>query len=453
MIEFNKECLLDILKNQDYHFYMVIPLIFIGLYALYLKQFKYYNPAEKQKWDDRRSNAKRGNPPPSYPNGWFRVCHKNELQIGQSKFFKINGRHITVFRGEDGIPYALHAYCSHMGANLGMGGKVKWNSCIECPFHGWSFDGKSGKCVNSEHLDEKQCSHHTYHDIKKMTKGSDNRYIKTCESGSPSQIQKFHVRQRNNLIYVWFHAKNVDPYYEPFEINEIPYLEDRGEVTDFVNCQIQEIPENGADFKHFEYIHYAWIEILFPWIKFKWVPKDRKPTDKDFDEVMRNHPNKKVQAFSNKLFDKYTNEQNKTYINNLVLDAYLVFFDKFEIYIQTATVFQLGSGTVFLFLKFPLWEAVVVQSVTPIGKFNQLVHHKMYTSWWLPYFVSAYLLAGFRKQFISDKVVWNNKIFADKLTYNPKAVFDERLLNWREWYSQYYEGCDEFEKSQEAFEW
>lgn len=37
-----------------------------------------------------------------------------------------------------------------MGANLAEGGKVKWGSCIECPFHGWTFDGKDGKCVVGE---------------------------------------------------------------------------------------------------------------------------------------------------------------------------------------------------------------------------------------------------------------------------------------------------------------
>jgi len=27
------------------------------------------------------------------------------------------------------------------------------------------------------------------------------------------------------------------------------------------------------------------------------------------------------------------------------------------------------------------------------------------------------------------------------------------MLNWREWYSSNYEGADEFEKQQDAFEW
>jgi len=36
-----------------------------------------------------------------------------------------------------------------MGAHLGVGGEVKNDSCIMCPFHGWLYDGKSGTCVGN----------------------------------------------------------------------------------------------------------------------------------------------------------------------------------------------------------------------------------------------------------------------------------------------------------------
>ncbi len=52
-----------------------------------------------------------------------------------------------VFRAKDGKPYALHAYCAHMGVHLGVGGKVVNNQCIQCPFHGWVYDGETGACV------------------------------------------------------------------------------------------------------------------------------------------------------------------------------------------------------------------------------------------------------------------------------------------------------------------
>lgn len=56
---------------------------------------------------------------------------------------------MVVFRAKDGKAHALHAYCAHMGAHLGMGGKVVNNQCIQCPFHGWVYDGETGTCVGN----------------------------------------------------------------------------------------------------------------------------------------------------------------------------------------------------------------------------------------------------------------------------------------------------------------
>lgn len=55
------------------------------------------------------------------------------------------GEVFAVFRGEDGTVNVLDAYCPHLGANMGVGGVVKGN-CLECPFHGWLFDGETGSC-------------------------------------------------------------------------------------------------------------------------------------------------------------------------------------------------------------------------------------------------------------------------------------------------------------------
>lgn len=35
-----------------------------------------------------------------------------------------------------------------MGANLGIGGTVINEKCIQCPFHGWLYDGSTGDCVD-----------------------------------------------------------------------------------------------------------------------------------------------------------------------------------------------------------------------------------------------------------------------------------------------------------------
>ena len=56
------------------------------------------------------------------------------------------GENLVVFRNSEGKARVLDAYCPHLGANLGIGGRVV-GDCIECPFHGWQFDGQDGKCT------------------------------------------------------------------------------------------------------------------------------------------------------------------------------------------------------------------------------------------------------------------------------------------------------------------
>lgn len=46
----------------------------------------------------------------------------HKLKKGEVKNVDIVGQNMVVYRGEDGIVYALEAYCLHMGAHLGVGG-------------------------------------------------------------------------------------------------------------------------------------------------------------------------------------------------------------------------------------------------------------------------------------------------------------------------------------------
>jgi 3-ketosteroid 9alpha-monooxygenase subunit A len=80
-----------------------------------------------------------------YPRGWFVVCFSDELAAGGVSRLRYFGRELVAFRGEDGAAHVLDAYCPHLGAHLGVGGKVAGN-CVQCPFHAWRFDG-DGRCV------------------------------------------------------------------------------------------------------------------------------------------------------------------------------------------------------------------------------------------------------------------------------------------------------------------
>lgn len=67
------------------------------------------------------------------------------------------GQELVVFRDTKGLAHVLDAYCPHMGANLGVGGRVV-GDCIECPFHGWKFRGHDGKCMEIPYSDKGEIS-------------------------------------------------------------------------------------------------------------------------------------------------------------------------------------------------------------------------------------------------------------------------------------------------------
>lgn len=62
-------------------------------------------------------------PFPASPNGWFSVGACADLAPGDVRPVSYLGRDLVLFRGEDGAPRVFDAYCPHLGANLGVGGR------------------------------------------------------------------------------------------------------------------------------------------------------------------------------------------------------------------------------------------------------------------------------------------------------------------------------------------
>ena len=86
------------------------------------------------------------NLPPPYPNGWRVVAESREVSAGSIKRVAVAGQQLIVTRSLlDQSVSVTDAYCPHLGANLAQGGIVL-GDCIQCPFHKWSFDLKTGKC-------------------------------------------------------------------------------------------------------------------------------------------------------------------------------------------------------------------------------------------------------------------------------------------------------------------
>jgi cholesterol 7-dehydrogenase len=60
----------------------------------------------------------------------------------------------------------------------------------------------------------------------------------------------------------------------------IKNLEYRGRTTHYINCHIQDIPENGADIKHFKYVHTEVVPKMSS-LGFKWEARWRTGDDPD----------------------------------------------------------------------------------------------------------------------------------------------------------------------------
>ncbi len=162
------------------------------------------------------------------------------------------GRDLVIFRGQDGRVGVLDAYCPHLGAHLyvavplivvvcitltrahcvsGIGGKVAGN-CIQCPFHGWSFD-RDGQCKSIPYSDG---------DIP-----------------ANAHTKSFVIDETHRVILMWFDAEGRAPTWRlqdawPQIPDEYNYV---GKAVHHVGCHISEVPENGADVAHLNILHEA----------------------------------------------------------------------------------------------------------------------------------------------------------------------------------------------------
>jgi nitrite reductase/ring-hydroxylating ferredoxin subunit len=79
------------------------------------------------------------------------VCFADEID-GERVFGTefLSGR-VVAFRGPDGEPAVMSAYCRHLGADLAIGDLV--DGCVRCAFHHWRY-AADGQCVDIPAGDE-----------------------------------------------------------------------------------------------------------------------------------------------------------------------------------------------------------------------------------------------------------------------------------------------------------
>ncbi|MFO0695184.1 MAG: Rieske 2Fe-2S domain-containing protein [Polyangiales bacterium] len=168
---------------------------------------------------------------PPIPNGWFVVATSEELAPGTVKPLHYFGKELVVFRSSSGQVAVLDAYCPHLGAHLGHGGKVDGDELV-CPFHSWRFDvrGELTSVPYAKRLPQK------------------------------AKMPCWSVKELAGLVFVWHHALGAAPEWDiPESVPEY----DSDEWSDYFTHVTElrsnnlDMAENQVDSAHFHYVHGA----------------------------------------------------------------------------------------------------------------------------------------------------------------------------------------------------
>jgi nitrite reductase/ring-hydroxylating ferredoxin subunit len=166
----------------------------------------------------------------AFPYSWYFACYADDLPVGAVKPLRYLARDLVVWRGEDGAAHVMDAYCPHLGAHLGHGGRVE--GCeIVCPYHWFQYDGDgyNTKIPYSDRVN-KRAKVHTYPTV-----------------------------DRNGLVMFWYHPADEPPLWDLPEVSEYaddgyaPYV--KGAWT--IRTSWQEMAENGPDYVHLRTVHGA----------------------------------------------------------------------------------------------------------------------------------------------------------------------------------------------------
>ena len=172
---------------------------------------------------------------PAFPHSWYCAGLSTELPTGGVLSRRLAGEDLVLFRSEAGVVSALDAYCPHLGAHLGHGGRVE-GDCIRCPFHGFHFDG-SGVCVRNEY---------------------------GTKAPPKARIRSWPVMERMGLLFVYHGTPGETPTWEVADESIAAWTPWRMHSWR-MRGHVQEIAENGVDTGHFVHIHkYQQVRTISP---------------------------------------------------------------------------------------------------------------------------------------------------------------------------------------------
>lgn len=158
------------------------------------------------------------------PSGWYCVSSSHTLPRHAVQSLRFAGKDRVLFRTASGQPVLMDAYCPHLGAHMGHGGRVEGET-LRCPFHGFRFDAEGG-CVATEY-----------------------------GSRSPrTRVETLPLEENGDLLFAWHGSRGEGPSWQlpsldapsftPIKLEDIP-----------LRTHPQEIAENSVDVGHLRVVH------------------------------------------------------------------------------------------------------------------------------------------------------------------------------------------------------
>ncbi|WP_409000347.1 Rieske 2Fe-2S domain-containing protein [Streptomyces europaeiscabiei] len=165
--------------------------------------------------------------PPALPSpkGWFCIGFSDEVPPGKVVTSRLVDQDVVLYRTRAGLLRAVEPYCPHLGAHLGVGGKVEGEDLV-CPFHGFGF-GPDGACVRSGY----------------------------GKQPPKARVRHLEIRETNGIIFAWRNGEaDNGPEWE-IESADLKGYSRLIHITVELPSHPQEITENAVDLGHFPVMH------------------------------------------------------------------------------------------------------------------------------------------------------------------------------------------------------
>mmetsp|Transcript_2608 Transcript_2608/g.3918 ORF Transcript_2608/g.3918 Transcript_2608/m.3918 type:complete len:623 (-) Transcript_2608:170-2038(-) len=133
------------------------------------------------------SNARKGSPEFAnfdYENHWYPCIWEEDLELNEPTKVTIFDVDYVVAKTSKGEVIAMKDFCTHKGAALSEG-RITAGGNFQCAYHGWSFNGKSGKCVEIPQLVRSKGAAEGG-----KTKSSPKIPSRACSTAVPAQIHQ-----------------------------------------------------------------------------------------------------------------------------------------------------------------------------------------------------------------------------------------------------------------------